>query len=89
MARGESPYERDTYRYSPLIAAALLPNVAVHPVWGKVLFCGGDLLAGWLIGRVLRLRGRGLHSFQFPLNLSLLCPIPLNLSLLCPPYRPN
>jgi phosphatidylinositol glycan class M len=59
MARGESPYERDTYRYSPLIAAALLPNVWVHPVWGKVLFCGGDLLAG-----------RGLHSFTFRLNVS-------------------
>ena len=24
--------------------------------------------------------GRGLHSFPFPLNLSLLCPSPLNLS---------
>jgi hypothetical protein len=24
--------------------------------------------------------GRGLHSFPFPLNLSLLCPFPLNLS---------
>jgi hypothetical protein len=35
--------------------------------------------------------GRGLHSFPFPLNLSLLCPFPLNLSLLvlCPPYDPN
>jgi hypothetical protein len=26
--------------------------------------------------------GRGLHSFPFPLNLSLLCPFPLNLSSL-------
>ena len=34
--------------------------------------------------RVL-LQGRGLRSFPFPLNLSLLCPIPLNLSLLCNP----
>ena len=33
--------------------------------------------------------GRGLHSFPFPLNLSLLCPFPLNLSLICPPYNPN
>jgi hypothetical protein len=33
--------------------------------------------------------GRGLNSFPFPLNLSLLCPFPLNLSLLCPTYNPN
>ena len=35
------------------------------------------------------INGRGLHSFPFPLNLSLLSPFPLNLSLLCPPYDPN
>jgi len=33
--------------------------------------------------------GRGLHSFPFPLNVSLLCPFPLDLSLLCPPHNPN
>jgi hypothetical protein len=32
---------------------------------------------------------RGLHSFPFPLILSLPCPFPLNLSLLCPPYDSN
>ena len=29
---------------------------------------------------------RGLHSFPFPLNFSLLCPFPLYPSSLCPPY---
>jgi len=33
--------------------------------------------------------GRGLHSFPFPLNLSLLCPFPLNLSSLYPPCNPT
>ena len=33
--------------------------------------------------------GRGLHSFPFQLNLSLLCRSPLDLSSLCPPYNPN
>ena len=33
--------------------------------------------------------GRCLHSFPFPLNLSLLFPFPLNSSFLCPPYTPN
>ena len=47
MARGGSPYDRSTYRYTPLLAAALLPNVSLHRAWGKLLFCGADLLAAW------------------------------------------
>ena len=35
------------------------------------------------------LHGRGLHSFPFPLDLSLLCPFPLNLSPLRPPCNPT
>lgn len=47
LAAGQSPYARSTYRYTPLLAAALLPNVTVHKAWGKLLFCGADLLAAW------------------------------------------
>lgn len=47
MARGGSPYDRSTYRYTPLLAAALVPNVTLHKAWGKLLFCGADLLAAW------------------------------------------
>jgi GPI mannosyltransferase 1 subunit M len=37
VAEGRSPFERDTYRYSPLIAYLLLPNV-FFPWFGKVWF---------------------------------------------------
>lgn len=47
MAAGGSPYARSTYRYTPLLAAALLPNLWLHRAWGKLLFCGADLLAAW------------------------------------------
>ena len=36
-------------------------------------------------GRSEEAHGKGLHSFPFPLNLSLRCPYPLTLSLPCPP----
>ncbi|PLB37551.1 glycosylphosphatidylinositol-alpha 1,4 mannosyltransferase I [Aspergillus candidus] len=56
VARGESPYARDTYRYTPLLAWLLVPTAAPGPfffAFGKVLFALSDVLAGWLIARSL------------------------------------
>ncbi|KAH6820445.1 mannosyltransferase family protein [Perilla frutescens var. hirtella] len=57
MASGKSPYERSTYRYSPLIAFLLMPNSLLHQSWGKFMFSASDLLVGLLIHRILKLRG--------------------------------
>lgn len=38
VAAGRSPFERSTYRYSPLLAFLLVPNSFLHPSWGKILF---------------------------------------------------
>ncbi|CAI5941367.1 unnamed protein product [Closterium sp. NIES-64] len=54
---GRSPYERYTYRYSPLLAWILVPNVLVHQLWGKLLFSAADLLVGHQIRSLLLLRG--------------------------------
>jgi len=43
MVEGKSPFERDTYRYSPLLALALVPNVVLHRCWGKVLFAAAGM----------------------------------------------
>ena len=47
VAAGGSPFDRATYRYTPLLAWALLPNVWLHPAAGKLLFCAADVLAAW------------------------------------------
>ncbi|ODM18220.1 GPI mannosyltransferase 1 [Aspergillus cristatus] len=59
VSRGLSPYSRDTYRYTPLLAWLLVPttwNVAGISLFsfGKVLFAAADVLAGWLVAKCLR-----------------------------------
>ncbi|PYH91207.1 hypothetical protein BO71DRAFT_433073, partial [Aspergillus ellipticus CBS 707.79] len=59
-----SPYTRDTYRYTPLLAYLLLPTAITTPSSpllttlffssGKILFSVSDILAGWLIAQSLR-----------------------------------
>ncbi|KAL9242493.1 hypothetical protein vseg_016485 [Gypsophila vaccaria] len=57
VSSGESPFKRTTYRYSPLLAFLLIPNAIIHPSWGKYLFSAADLLVGYLIRTILKLRG--------------------------------
>ncbi|TDZ34465.1 GPI mannosyltransferase 1 [Colletotrichum spinosum] len=57
-AQGRSPYDRETYRYTPLLAWMLAPTA--WEGWfsfGKVIFAVADLLAGWFILRILKRRG--------------------------------
>jgi GPI mannosyltransferase 1 subunit M len=55
VSRGGSPYDRETYRYTPLLAWMLLPTTwsSTWFSFGKVLFAFSDIVAGWLIVLVL------------------------------------
>jgi GPI mannosyltransferase 1 subunit M len=56
IALGNSPYDRETYRYTPLLAWVLLPTTWSN-TWfsfGKAIFAVGDIVAGWLVVLVLR-----------------------------------
>ncbi|KAJ2746184.1 GPI mannosyltransferase 1 [Coemansia sp. BCRC 34301] len=55
--QGGSPYQRSTYRYTPLLAWALTPNVWLHPTFGKWLFVACDCVVGALVVRISRARG--------------------------------
>jgi GPI mannosyltransferase 1 subunit M len=54
----QSPYQRETYRYTPILAWLLLPTT--WPGWfsfGKVIFAAADVAAGWIMIKILRGRG--------------------------------
>lgn len=51
--QGRSPFERPTYRYTPLLALLLTPNTFAHPAWGKLLFATADLAVGVQLHAIL------------------------------------
>lgn len=53
VVAGGSPYQRTTYRYSPLIAWALIPGhlLRIPHIFGKLVFSFLDVLAAWLLSR--------------------------------------
>lgn len=77
---GDSPYGRATYRYSPLLAYLLVPNVILHRCWGKLVFSFADLVIGRCLQSILARTGlsRG-KSLQYAC-LWLLNPLSINVS---------
>ncbi|KAJ5706483.1 hypothetical protein N7536_002172 [Penicillium majusculum] len=73
VAKGESPYARDTYRYTPLLAWMLLPTAwegaapwsTLTFAFGKALFALSDVLAGWLVVQLL------VRCYRFPVERAL------------------
>lgn len=49
ILENNSPFQRHTFRYSPLLALILTPNVFCHKSFGKLLFSIFDILVGILI----------------------------------------
>ncbi|KAK4635634.1 GPI mannosyltransferase 1 [Fulvia fulva] len=82
VAHGRSPYDRATYRYTPLLAWILLPTTwgGLWFEFGKALFAAGDVVAGWLIFRILRTDGMPVGRALKFASIWLLNPMVANIS---------
>ncbi|KAK4873302.1 hypothetical protein RN001_015331 [Aquatica leii] len=49
VLKGASPYNRSTYRYTPLVAYLLTPNLFINASFGKYLFSIVDIAVAFLI----------------------------------------
>eukprot|EP00041_Stephanoeca_diplocostata_P036318 m.1318811 g.1318811 ORF g.1318811 m.1318811 type:complete len:394 (+) comp24842_c0_seq5:169-1350(+) len=54
VAHGESPYRSSTYRYTPLLAMILTPNIWLHTQFGKLVFVVVDIIVGIQISLIVR-----------------------------------
>ena len=62
VSRGHSPYDRETYRYTPLLAWLVIPTTWPGTGWfsfGKVVFSTADIVTGWLIVLLLHSEAGG------------------------------
>jgi GPI mannosyltransferase 1 subunit M len=55
---GRSPYDRHTYRYTPLAAYICLVNNLVHPLAAKLVFCVLDVLMGMFMWSLVESQNR-------------------------------
>lgn len=77
---GRSPYDRATFRYTPVLAWALIPNVWWHP-FGKVLFSLCDVVIAILAIRIMMWRGLPQRTAAYFVGLCfLLHPYTINVS---------
>ena len=56
ILKKESPYERETYRYTPILAILMTPNIFFWYPIGKFFLCTIDVCVGFLIEKLIKIQ---------------------------------
>lgn len=80
VTQGESPYLRSTYRYTPLVAMLLAPNIWIHEVCGKLFFSAADIVSALLMEKIMRTRGASETERMLGLSVWLFSPFTATIS---------
>ena len=65
LSRGRSPFDRPTYRYTPLISYLMLPNLFIWSQFGKLLFASCDVISGFIMYKMMKKRDqKDCHSIN-------------------------
>lgn len=79
LSRGQSPFLRSGYRYTPFFACLTYPNLLINYHFAKYMFAAFDVLTGWLVYHILISRsvGKDEHSARLAAATWLYNPLPL------------
>lgn len=54
LSEGRSPFFRDGFRYTPILAYMMLPNIYLVETFGKLIFLSFDVMNGYFIYKMCR-----------------------------------
>ena len=80
ILEGKSPYERITYRYTPLLAYMLVPDILFLHEFGKILFITFDIISGFLLNSILEKMKVNNEAKFYALTLWAFCPLTIIIS---------
>ncbi len=78
VTEGKSPFERTTYRYTPLLAIMMTPNIYISEYFGKIFFISLDILVGFMIEALIQTNS--LKSKMIMLMIWFFNPVTINCS---------
>jgi phosphatidylinositol glycan class M len=78
ILQGQSPFLRHTYRYTPLLAIIMTPNIFLNENFGKILFILLDIICGVLITKIINKENKNTKNVM--LLIWFFNPITINLS---------